>query len=159
MMRWFKQAWAHQWRLIPGARRGVIMVVLWSLALVVLWQLAWAPGKQRLQQAERAHAQELGLVGYLKSVSTGPSNAQQAVSVLTPAVLNARALAAGLRISGLQTRARQVDVSLEGEPAKLLDWLHALERDGAQLRSLQLQVAGEQLQAQLGLELDEDRAD
>ncbi|MCY1428550.1 hypothetical protein D9M71_444390 [compost metagenome] len=80
--------------------------------------------------------------------------ALDAVQALTPAGLNERALVAGLRITGLQTRAAQVDVSLEGEPAKLLVWLHALERDGVQFRSLQLQVIGEQLQAQLALELD-----
>lgn len=154
MMRWFGQAWLRQWQSIPGARRGVIVATLWSLALVVLWQVAWSPGKQRLQQAELDHARALELAGHLQRVSAGPAMALDAVQALTPAGLNERALAAGLRITGLQTHAAQVDVSLEGEPAKLLVWLHALERDGVQFRSLQLQVIGEQLQAQLALELD-----
>ncbi len=127
--------------------------------MVVLWQFAWVPGKQRSQQAELAHAHELKLSGHLQRVSTGPALAGEAVTVLTPAVLNQRALVADLQITGLQARAGQVDVSLEGEPAPLLGWLHALELDGAQVRSLQLQVVGEQLQAQLGLALDEASAD
>ncbi|MNM55828.1 General secretion pathway, M protein [compost metagenome] len=158
-MRWFEQAVIGQWQSIPGDRRAVIMVTLWSLAMVALWQFAWVPGKQRLQQAELAHAHELRLTGHLQRVSTGPSMAREAVRVLTPGGLNERALAAGLQIIGLQIRAGQVDVSLEGEPVPLLGWLHALERDGAQVRSLQLQVVGEQLHAQLGLALDEARAD
>ena len=155
MMRWFKQAWLRQWQSLPGARRSVIRAALWSLALVVLWQVAWEPGKQRLQQAELDHARALALAGHLQRVSAGPAMARDAVRTLTPAGLNERAQAAGLRVTGLQARAAQVDVSLEGEPAKLLAWLHALERDGAQIRSLQLQVVGEQLQTQLVLELDE----
>lgn len=158
-MRWIGQALIGQWQSIPGDRRAVIMAALWSLAMVVLWQFAWVPGKQRSQQAELAHAHELKLGGHLQRVSTGPALAGEAVTVLTPAVLNQRALAAGLQITGLQARAGQVDVSLEGEPAPLLGWLHALELDGAQVRSLQLQVVGERLQAQLGLALDEASAD
>lgn len=158
-MRWIEQALIGQWQSIPGDRRAVIMAALWSLAMVVLWQFAWVPGKQRLQQAELAHAHELKLSGHLQRVSTGPALAGEAVTVLTPSVLNERALAAGLQIAGLQARAGQVEVSLEGEPAPLLGWLHALELDGAQVRSLQLQVVGERLQAQLGLALDEASAD
>ncbi|WP_367394309.1 hypothetical protein [Pseudomonas sp. X4] len=127
--------------------------------MVVLWQFACVPGKQRSQQAELAHAHELKLSGHLQRVSTGPALAGEAVTVLTPSVLNERALAAGLQIAGLQARAGQVEVSLEGEPAPLLGWLHALELDGAQVRSLQLQVVGARLQAQLGLALDEASAD
>ncbi|MFK3817532.1 hypothetical protein ACI2KG_13125 [Pseudomonas sp. NPDC089407] len=135
------------------------MFSLWSLAMVVLWQIAWVPGNQRLQQAELAHEHELKLAGHLQRVSTGPAMVREAVKVLTPAGLNERALAAGLRINGLQARAGQVDVSLEGEPAPLLGWLHTLELDGAQVRSLQLQVVDEQLQAQLGLALPETSSD
>lgn len=127
--------------------------------MVALWQFVWVPGKHRFQQAELAHAHELKITGHLQRVSAGPAMARKAVKVLTPAGLNERALAAGLRIIGLQARAGQVDFSLEGEPEPLLAWLHALERDGAQIRSLQLHVAGEQLQAQLGLALDEAGAD
>lgn len=154
MMRWLRHSWLRQWQSIPGTRRGVIVATLWSLTLVVLWQVAWNPGKQRLRQAELDHARALELAGHLQRVSTSPAMALEAVQAPTPAGLNARALAAGLRITGLHTRAAQVDVSLEGEPAKLLVWLHALEGDGVQFRSLQLQVTGEQLQAQLVLELD-----
>lgn len=158
-MRWIGQALIDQWQSIPGDRRAVILAALWSLAMVVLWQFAWVPGKQRSQQAELAHAHELKLSGHLQRVSTGPALAGEAVTVLTPSVLNERALAAGLQIAGLQARAGQVEVSLEGEPAPLLGWLHALELDGAQVRSLQLQVVGARLQAQLGLALDEASAD
>ncbi|SPO57955.1 conserved protein of unknown function [Pseudomonas sp. JV551A1] len=158
-MRWFEQAWLAQWQSIPGSRRGAILITLWGSALLVLWQLVWVSSQQRLQQAQAAYAHELQLAGQLQRVSTGPAMARETLTVLTPAGLNERALAAGLQIIGLQAKAGQVDISLEGEPAPLLGWLHALEHDGAQVRNLQLQKVGEQLQAQLGLALDEASAD
>jgi len=123
--------------------------------MLALWQLAWLPGKQRMLQAELAHVQALELAGQLQQVAPAPVGRRDAVRALTPAALNERALAAGLRIIALQARATQLDVSLEGQPAAVLSWLHTLEHDGAQLRSVQLQVTGERLQVQLGLELDE----
>ena len=147
MKRRFEQALARQWQTLPATRRALIRVTLWGVAMLVLWQLAWVPGKQRLLQAE--------LAGQLQQVASAPVGGRKAVRALTPAALNERALAAGLRVVGLQARATQLDVSLEGQPTAVLSWLHTLERDGAQLRSVQLQVTGAQLQVQLALELDE----
>jgi len=151
----FEQALVRQWQTLPATRRALIRATLWGVAMLALWQLAWLPGKQRMLQAELAHVQALELAGQLQQVASAPVGGREAVRALTPAALNERALAAGLRVVGLQARANQLDVSLEGQPTAVLSWLHTLERDGAQLRSVQLQVTGAQLQVQLALELDE----
>ncbi|HGY9623825.1 type II secretion system protein GspM [Pseudomonas putida] len=155
MMQWREHALVRQWREIPDERRMTIVITLWALALVALWQLAWVPGQARLQQAEQALAREQALAAHLQRVSAGPARAQEIVQALTPARLSERAQAAGVRIIGLEIRAQQVEVSLEGSPALVFAWLHSLEREGGRVREMQLQVIGEQLQARVGLELEE----
>ncbi|MBF8721127.1 type II secretion system protein GspM [Pseudomonas guariconensis] len=155
MMQWKEHALVRQWRLISGERRRVIVAALWALTLVAAWQLAWEPGQARLQQAGQALAREQALADHLQRVSAGPARMQEAWPVLTPARLSERAQAAGVRITGLETRAQQVDVSFEGSPAVMFAWLHALEREGGRVRDMQLQVMDDQLQARVSLELDE----
>lgn len=72
MKRRFEQALARQWQTLPATRRALIRVTLWGVAMLVLWQLAWVPGKQRLLQAELARGQALELAGQLQQVASAP---------------------------------------------------------------------------------------
>ncbi|QHG67468.2 type II secretion system protein M [Pseudomonas putida] len=127
----------------------------WGLTLIVIGQLLWLPGQARLQQAERDLAREHEVRVQLQRIVQGPPWSSIPVEVLTPAGLNERAKAAGLRITSLEARSGQVDVSLEGAAAAVLAWLHVLEQDGGKPLTLQLQAEGELIQARFVMILAE----
>lgn len=155
MKRSSKQRLSDRWRRLSPGRRLLIQVLAWVGAGLVCGQLLWLPLQQRLQAGERQLQQAHELALHLQRVATRPSRLSAPGAVLTLARLSARAEAAGLQITGLETRARRVQMDVEGEPVALLQWLHELERDGARLHELQLQGGEELLQGRLALELDD----
>ena len=149
MKHWSNHALARQWQQITPGRRSLLSAALWGLALMVVWQLFWLPGQVRLQQAAQELAREHELGAKLQRIVQGPPRSASTVELLTPAGLNERAKAAGIHISGLEARAGQVDVSLEGAAVAVLAWLHVLEHEGGRALSIQLQVEGDLLQARI----------
>ena len=95
------------------------------------------------------------LAALLKRVTQRQPQSAGTSEPLTPASLSERARLAGLHVAGLEAREGQLEVSLQGPPAAVLSWLHALERDGGQVQRLQLQAVDEQLQVQLAMALAE----
>lgn len=91
----------------------------------------------------------------MQRIVQGPRRSTDTVELLTPAVLNERAKAAGVHIVSLEAKAAQVDVGLEGPVAAVLAWLHVLEQDGGEALNIQLQAEGELLQARLVMALPE----
>ena len=148
-------AWGRQWRQIPAGRRVLLNVALWGLLLMVISQLLWLPGQARMQQAEQALAREHELGAKLQRIVQGPPRSPGNVELLTPAGLNERAKAAGIRVVSLEAKAGQVAVGLEGSAGAVLAWLHALEHEGGHVLNVQLQAQGELLQAHLVMALSE----
>ncbi|AYG47078.1 hypothetical protein DV532_23405 [Pseudomonas sp. Leaf58] len=152
MNRW-SNLW--QWQQLTPGRQALVKVALWGGAVMMICQLFWLPGQARMQQAEELLTRERELGAQLQRMVQGPPRSQSATELLTPARLNERARAAGIRVAGLEAKAGQVDVSLEGPVAAVLAWLHALEQEGGKMLSIQLQVEGELLQARFALVLAE----
>ena len=155
MKSWRELAVIRQWQQLSPSRRTLLEAALWGLSVMVICQLLWLPGQARLHQAERDLAREHELGVQLQRIVQGPPRSSTPVEVLTPAGLNDRARAAGLRITSLEARSGQVDISLEGAAAAVLAWLHVLEQDGSKPLGLQLQAEGEQLQAHFVMPLAE----
>ncbi|WP_323601492.1 type II secretion system protein GspM [Pseudomonas putida] len=155
MKRLNKKALAQQWQQIPAARRTILTLALWAVGLLIVWQLAWLPSQIRLRNAEAHLVQEQALAALLKRVTQRQPQSADTSEPLTPASLSERARLAGLHVAGLEAREGQLEVSLQGPPAAVLSWLHALERDGGQAQRLQLQAVDEQLQVQLAMALAE----
>lgn len=155
MKYWRETALVRQWQQLSPNRRTQLKVALWGLTLIAICQLLWVPGQARLKQAERDLAREHELGAQLQRVVQGPPRSPTTVEVQTPAGLNERAKAAGLRITSLEARSGQVDISLEGAAAAVLAWLHLLEQEGGKPLNLQLQAEGELLQARFVMMLAE----
>lgn len=155
MKRWHESVWVRQWQQLPAGRRTSLNVALWGLAFIAAWQLAWLPAQARLQQAEQKLLRAQALGAQLQRVSRAPVRSQGSVERLTPASLSESARVAGLSITALETRAEQVDISLQGTPAAVFSWLHSLGRDTGGVRNIQLHVDGEWLQARFALALSE----
>jgi len=136
---------------MPARQKALIAAASWALAFVAAWQLVWLPTQARLYQAEQGLERERELAAYLQRVSRVPATTPALPAALSLARLNERAQAAGLQVTGLETKGQQVEMSLEGPPGPLLAWLQALELDGGRIRTMQLQVVGEHLQARVGL--------
>lgn len=149
------KAMVRQWQQLTPGRQALVKVALFGGAVMVICQLLWLPGQARLQQAEQLFTREAERGAQLQRMVQGPPRSQSATELLTPARLNERARAAGIRVAGLEAKAGQVDVSLEGPVAAVLAWLHALEQEGGKMLSIQLQVKGELLQARFALVLAE----
>lgn len=153
MKRWHDHALTRQWQQLPGGRRTSLTVALWGLALLVVWQFAWLPAQAHLQAAERNFAREQELGVLLQRVMRAPVRSESVARRLTPASLSESARLANVSITGLESRAGQVQISLQGPPSAVLSWLHALDRDAGQLRDIQLQAEGEWLQARFAVVL------
>lgn len=153
MKRWENHALARQWQQLPAGRRTLLKVALWGLALVLVWQFAWLPAHARLQEAERKLAREHELGVLLQRVTRAPVRADGVAQRLTPGSLSESARLVGISVTGLETRAGQVDISLQGPPAAVLSWLHSLEQEAGELSSIQLHTEGERLQARFVMEL------
>ncbi|UTL91497.1 type II secretion system protein GspM [Pseudomonas fluorescens] len=155
MKYWRESALVRQWQQLSTSRRTLLKAASWGLSLIVIGQLLWLPGQARLQKAERDLAREHELSAQLQRIVQGPPRSSTSVEVQTPAGLNERAKAAGLRIISLEASSGQVDVSLEGGAVAVLAWLHRLEQEGGKPLSLQLQAEGELLQARFVMMLAE----
>lgn len=154
MKPWSDHALVRQWQQLTAGRRASLKAALWGCGLLVIHQLLWLPGQARLLQAERSLVAERETAARLQRIMHGPQ--QQGVSVrLTPAGLSECARDAGIHVAGLEARAGQVDISLEGPVATVLPWLHQLEREGGRMLGIQLQVEGQLLHARLVVELAE----
>ena len=145
----------REWRQIPASRRMVIKAAAWGLALVVVWQGVWLPGQQRLEQAAARLHQERVLARHLLSLSGTSAAAQHPGPGLTAARLSERAQTGNVQIVDLHSNGEQIAMSVEGSPQTVMGWVHGLEQDGAQLSEIRLQVVDDQLQARIGLVLDE----
>ncbi|MFF5863663.1 type II secretion system protein GspM [Pseudomonas sp. NPDC012596] len=153
MKRWADHALARQWQQVPAGRKALLKAALWGLALVLVWQLAWLPAQARLQEAERKLTREHEIGVLLQRVTRAPVRVGGVARRTTPASLSESARLVGISVTGLQTRAGQVDISLQGPPAAVLSWLHSLEQEVEQLSNIQLQREGEALQARFVMEL------
>lgn len=147
--------WVGQWQQIPPRRRSAFKAAAWGLAMLVAWQGLWLPGQQRLEQAETLLRQERVLAQHLSRLSGTPMVAQQAGTVLSAARLSERAQAGGLATVDLHSNGQQLTMTVQGPPHTLMSWLQALEQDGAALSEIRLQAADDQLQARIGLTLDD----
>lgn len=145
----------QQWRLIPATRRRLVKVACWGLAVVVVWQGLWLPGQQRLEQAAARLHQERLLARHLSSLSGTSAAAQQPRPSLSAARLSERAQRDDVQVVELHSNGEQIAMSVQGSPQTMMGWVHGLEQDGAQLSEIRLQAIDDQLQARIGLVLDE----
>ncbi|MFJ4351567.1 type II secretion system protein GspM [Pseudomonas sp. NPDC089428] len=145
----------QQWRRIPPARRMALKSACWGFALVVVWQGLWLPGKQRVDQAAAQLYQERVLSQRLLQLSGTWAAEQKPGPALSVARLSERAQAGNLQIVDLQSNDQQVAMTVQGRPQALMRWIEALEQDGAQLSEIRLQAIDDQLQASIGLALDD----
>ncbi len=155
MKPWSDHALVRQWQQLTTGRRALLKAALWGCGLLVIHQLLWLPGQARLLQAERSLVAERETAARLQRIMQGPPHQQGVSARLTPAGLSERARDAGIHVAGLEARAGQVDISLEGPVATVLPWLHQLEREGGRVLGIQLQVEGQLLLARLVVELAE----
>lgn len=145
----------QDWLRIPPARRTALKVGAWGLALVAVWQGLWLPGQQRLEHAAMQLQQERVLARHLLVLTPAPVAAQTSAPALTAARLNEWAQAEGLLTVDLHSNAKQLTMTVQGAPQPVMAWLQALEQGGAQMTEILLQAAGEQMQASIGLVLDD----
>lgn len=143
----------ERWQHMRPTTRAMLQASAWLVSLLVLGLAFWQPGQIRLQLAEQALLHEQALSSQLQQLEASP--ARFSAQRLSPGRMSEQALAAGVQVSAMQTQERRVQMSVEGKADDLLQWLHVLERDGAQLMDLRLRAGDGLLHAQLNVELDE----
>ncbi len=143
----------EQWRNIPDQRRQLMAGAAWLLLALLLWQLAWLPGRSSLQHATQALAKEQALSRQLDQASAAPGYPQARRAALTAALLSEQAQAAGLRIIDMEAQDGRAELLVEGAAQVVLQWLHGQELEGTRMLELQLQRVEDLLQARLGVEL------
>jgi general secretion pathway protein M len=140
------------WQQCPEQRRIPLLAALLTVAGLVFWQLAWQPGRERLLAAEQRHGREVALAEAILRAAPSASALTYEARVLTPAELSTSIQAAGLELQGLDFKQEQLNLSVQGQPTALLQWLHQVETQGAQFASLSMQVVGPALQARVTLQ-------
>lgn len=145
----------REWRGIPAPRRWALKAVAWGLASIMVWQGLWLPAQQRLDQAQVQLNRERALAQQLRRLSATSAAVPKPAQALTTARLSERARIDGLQTVDMHSNGSQVTMTLQGRPHTLTLWLQALEQDGVQLTGIRLQAVDDQLQAHLGLVIDD----
>lgn len=142
-----RQQLQARWRALAPRDRRALLALGTVLCALLLYLLAWQPGRQRHAAAREDFARQRALLGYL--AQNAPRAAQAAAMQVDAAGLQAlvtrSAAAAGLPLDQLETDAQgQLRLAIQHAGfASLQAWLRQLQAQGVQLVSAEIERTGD----------------
>ncbi|MFP3515873.1 type II secretion system protein GspM [Pseudomonas sp. SIMBA_077] len=137
----------ERWRQLPRRDRQLCGVLAVFLGVVLGFYCVWQPAQQRLAKAQALYAKRVvqaAEVQRAQPAQTAKVHTQPLSSRLSKSAENA-----GLNVQQFEMDTQMLRITLSGNALAVLEWLHRIEQEGAQLANLTLEKNDQALAAQL----------